>query len=287
MLNAFTVDLEDWFCSHNLAASCPYVAWPLLESRVEASTRRLLALLSDHGVRATFFVLGWIAERHPGLVADIAARGHEIASHGYAHRPLTELRPEEFEADLRRSVDAIGAACGRRPLGYRAPAFSIVRQTLWAIDILQRNGFSYDSSVYPIGIHPDYGLAAAPLLPFRHPNGLPEIPLSVAELGFFRFHAPCGGGGYLRQLPYGVFSHLVRRCQRQGRPLNFYIHPWELDPAQPRARLSPVRRWRHYGNLSTVETKLQRLLTDFRFGTMAEAFLTRIPNLQPVHADLP
>lgn len=273
--NLFTVDLEDWFCSHNLARAVPRGDWSRLENRVAAPTFRLLDLLDRHRVRAVFFVLGWTAERCPELVRHIAWRGHEIASHGYGHRQLTKISPTEFEDDLLHSLEILEPLIAGRPIrGYRAPAFSVTHRSIWALPILEKHGFEYDSSIFPTGMNPDYGITDAPLLPFNFSKNLLEIPLSVAQ--FFGKNVPCSGGGYLRQLPYPIFRGWARRCNAAGRPLIFYIHPWELDPDFPKIskNLSPLARWRHYSNLGTTEQKIERLLSDFEFGSIDD-FLQR------------
>jgi polysaccharide deacetylase family protein (PEP-CTERM system associated) len=274
--NAFTIDLEDWFCSHNLVEMLPYKQWEKQESYVEQGTYLLLSLLEKYKVRATFFVLGWVAERFPDLIKSVQKAGHEIGSHGYAHRQITKQTPAEFELDIQQSLEALSFL--KTPIsGYRAPAFSLTPKTIWATDILQNAGFQYDSSVYPIGVHPDYGFADAPLLPYSHANGLIEIPLSVAEFGTFRL--PCSGGGYLRQLPYPVFKSLVKRCNAQGRPLVFYIHPWELLPDIPQMDLPNLQKWRHYNNLASTTGKIERLLQDFSFGALEDVYKLKFQQL--------
>jgi polysaccharide deacetylase family protein (PEP-CTERM system associated) len=275
--NAFTIDLEDWFCSHNLVEKAPYSTWDSLDSHVEEGAHLLLNLLSKSKIKATFFVLGWVAERFPDLIKIIAKEGHEIGSHGYAHRQLTKLTPLEFEQDIRLSLDAL-KFLNQPILGYRAPAFSMTPQTYWATEILQRHGFQYDSSVFPLGIHPDYGIPNAPLTSYQHENGLMEIPLSVAEFGKLRL--PCSGGGYLRQMPYSVFHSLAKLCNQQGRPIVFYIHPWDLQTDFPKIDLPFLKKWRHYNNLSSTSGKIEMLLNDFPFGTMEEVFNLKAINYE-------
>ncbi len=268
MLNAMSVDVEDWFHAYNLQRFTPPETWDRQVSRVERNTERLLELFARHKVRATFFVLGWVAERFPQLVRAMDAAGHEIASHSHMHQLITHLTPEAFEADLARSLEVLRGLTASPVRGFRAPSFSVTRQTLWAVPILERNGITYDSSVYPIGFHPDYGIGDAPLVPFRHPSGLAELPMSVAEVAGRR--VPCSGGGYFRLAPYAVTRALVRRCNAQGRPLVFYIHPWEIDPGQPRLPMPAVRRFRQYNSLGLVFDRIDRLLGDFPFGTMSD-----------------
>ncbi len=266
--HAFTVDLEEWFCSHNLRSAAPYESWDSLESRIERNTDYLLGRLDAHSVRATFFVLGWVAERNPGLVSAIAAEGHEIATHGYAHRPLGSLSAAELDADLRRSLGVLRDLAPRPVVGYRAPAFSITDDTWWALDVLKRCGLRYDSSVYPFSLHPEYGVAGAPLAPHRHGNGLIEAPLSCAEYRACRL--PCAGGAYFRLLPYRAYRRLFERCTGAGRALVFYIHPWEWDSDMPRLAARAPARFRHYANTGTVKRKLDALLQDVPFATLSD-----------------
>ena len=264
MKNIMSVDVEDWFCVHNLSGLISYAEWDRLESRVERNTIRLLDLFGKHGVEATFFVLGWVADRYPDLVREIERRGHEIATHGYSHRLLTFMRPDEFREDLQRSLAVLTKVTGQEIRGFRAPSFSLTDRTLWVVDILRESGIRYDSSVFPVGFHPDYGLPTAELRPHQLAEGLLELPMGVAEVLGRR--VPCSGGGYFRLYPYAVTRWLMRRCNRQGRPVMFYLHPWEVDPEQPRVRgLSWSKRFRHYNNLEKTERRLERLLADFSF----------------------
>ena len=267
-----SVDVEDWFSVHNLSRIIPYDAWDRCESRVERNTLRLLDTFARHGVEATFFVLGWVADRFPDLVREIERRGHEVASHGYAHRLLTAMRPEEFRADLDRSLSVLARAASQEVRGFRAPSFSLTGKTLWAVDIMLESGIGYDSSVFPVGFHPDYGIAEAELVPHRLPGGLTELPMGVATV--FGRRVPCSGGGYFRLYPYALTRALMRRCNREGRSVMFYLHPWEVDPEQPRVRGLPwSKRFRHYNNLERTEDRLERLLGDFSF-TSARRLLT-------------
>jgi polysaccharide deacetylase family protein (PEP-CTERM system associated) len=264
MRNVMSVDVEDWFCVHNLSRLIPYADWDKCESRVERSTTRLLDLFGRHRVEATFFVLGWVADRFPDLVREIERRGHEVATHGYSHQLLTFMQPEEFRADLQRSLVALARTTSQEVRGFRAPSFSLTKKTLWAVDILKESGIQYDSSVFPVAFHPDYGIADADLRPHRLTEGLTELPMGVAEILGRR--VPCSGGGYFRLYPYAVTRALMRRCNQQGRPVMFYLHPWEADPEQPRvAGLSWSKRFRHYNNLDRTEERLEWLLNDFAF----------------------
>jgi len=263
-LNVMSIDVEDWFSVENMRGFIAREDWDKLESRVERNIARLLDLFAARQIEATFFVLGWIAERHPDMVREIARRGHEVATHGYSHNMLTRMTPEEFEADLARSLEMLARAGVSNVLGFRAPTFSVTRKTLWAVDVLKSRGLAYDSSVFPIGIHPDYGIADAPLTPHQYPNGIWELPMSCAEI--FGKRIPCSGGGYFRLFPYPVMRTLLRRTNAQGRSVVFYLHPWEIDPEQPRVEALPrMKRFRHYNNLERTYARLERLLGDFRF----------------------
>ncbi|WP_316841968.1 XrtA system polysaccharide deacetylase [Pedobacter gandavensis] len=266
MINGFTIDLEDWFCSHNLLGAIRYEDWDKLPGRVVEPTMRILELLSKAQCKATFFVLGWIADRYPELIKMIAAEGHEIASHGYSHRLVTNMNSASFKADLQKSVAAIHHACGIQPKGFRAPAFTVVKSTLWALDELVEQGFLYDSSIYPTGVHPDYGIGDAPLNIFNPLKELIEIPLSCASV--FGRNIPCSGGAYLRFLPYPVYKKLVDKVISSGRSYIFYIHPWEIDAEMPRVKLSGLKHIRHYTNLSSTFSKMERLLRDFEFTSL-------------------
>jgi len=275
MKNVMSVDVEDWFCVYNLSRLIPYAEWDECESRVERSTMRLLDVFRSHAVEATFFVLGWVADRFPDLVKEIERSGHEVATHGYSHRLLTFMRPEEFRQDLQRSLEALAKATTREVHGFRAPSFSLTRETMWAVDILKQSGIRYDSSIFPVGFHPDYGIPDVGLGPYRLAEGLTELPMGVAEV--LGRNIPCSGGGYFRLYPYAVTRHLIRRCNQQGRPVMFYLHPWEVDPGQPRVRgLSWSKRFRHYNNLDKTEERLERLLADFSF-TSAQKLIAEQP----------
>jgi polysaccharide deacetylase family protein (PEP-CTERM system associated) len=268
--NVFSVDLEDWFCVQNLSGIIPRDQWEKCESRVERNTLVLLDLLSRHRVEATFFVLGWIAERFPDLVREVERRGHEIATHGYSHRLLTSLTPDEFRADLEKSLEVLARCSGQTIQGFRAPSFSVTRKTWWALEIMRSVGISYDSSIFPVGFHPDYGVRDAPLGGHSIAKGPFELPMSCAEV--FGRRIPCSGGGYFRLFPYAVTRALMRRCNLAGRPVIFYIHPWEVDPGQPRIAMPALKRFRHYNNLELTAGRLERLLDDFPFTSVRKLF---------------
>lgn len=272
MMHAFTIDVEDYFHVSAFSDRISIQDWEHLERRVEVGTRRLLALLDRFGVKATFFVLGWVAERHPELVHEIRNSGHEIASHSQHHRLVYDLDPEEFRADLRQSRDVLEQLTGEPVAGYRAPTFSITRKSLWALDVLAEEGFLYDSSIFPIR-HDRYGIPEATLGP--HPiqkidahRDLWEFPGTVCRMAGMR--VPAGGGGYFRLYPYAFSAYLLRQATAQtSQPFMFYIHPWELDPEQPQLPGSWMRRWRHRVNLASTEARLEKLLAEFSFGTMS------------------
>lgn len=273
MTNAMTVDVEDYFQVSAFERHIRREDWDRHECRVERNVDRILALFDDHSVRATFFMLGWLAERYPHMVRRIVEGGHELASHGYAHVRVVQQQPEEFRADVMRTKNLL-EDIGTCPVhGYRAASYSIGVQNLWALDILHEAGYQYSSSIYPIR-HDLYGWPAAPRFAFRHRgDGLLEIPVTTVAL--FDRKLPCGGGGYFRLFPYAVSRWALRRVNcHDGQPCVFYFHPWELDPQQPRLHdLGLKTRFRHYLNLDRMERRLARLLRDFRWGRMDRVFL--------------
>jgi polysaccharide deacetylase family protein (PEP-CTERM system associated) len=277
--NALTVDVEDWFQVSNFDSIVDRADWDRYPSRVEANTRRLLDLFDEFGAKGTFFTLGWVADRFPGLVVEIRDRGHHVACHGYGHDLVYDLGRERFAEDLDRSVAALERATGERPRGYRAPSFSVDARSAWAFDVLADKGFTYDSSVYPVR-HPRYGVPDFVRVPrtVRTPEGatLSEFPLTTLRLGGRNFGA--SGGGYLRLLPLVVLETAFRRMNEAGQPAVLYLHPWEIDPGQPRLRPKGLGRFTHYTNLDRTADRLRRLLGRFEFGTMEEA-LASAPDL--------
>ena len=259
---AISIDLEEYFQVEAMAAVVDRADWPAIPSRVEAATERLLEAFAETGAQATFFAVGWLAERRPALLRRIAAAGHEIGCHSYWHRPVFHLTPAEFAADTRRAKAAIEDAVGRAIHGYRAPNFSIRcdGSMNWAFDELVECGFAYDSSIHPIR-HPFYGAPSAPRLPFRMGNGLWELPMATVALGQRRL--PMAGGGFWRLAPLGYIRWALRQALRQGLQPVCYLHPWELDPRQPRQPLPHAQRWRHYVGLAGTEKKLRALLHEF------------------------
>jgi polysaccharide deacetylase family protein (PEP-CTERM system associated) len=267
--NAMTIDVEDYFHVSNFEHVVDRASWATRESRVEANTNRLLALFDAAGVSATFFVLAWVAERVPGLVRRIADAGHEVASHGYAHRLIYDQTPDAFREDVRRAKDLLEEESGQRVDGYRAPSFSVTTRSLWALDVLIEEGYTYDSSVFPVH-HDRYGIPDAERHAgiVRRPAGtIVEVPASTVRMAGVNW--PIGGGGYFRLLPYAWTRWGLGRVNGvEGAPAVFYLHPWEIDPGQPRLAAPPLARLRHYRNLSATEARLTRLLREFPFGTM-------------------
>jgi polysaccharide deacetylase family protein (PEP-CTERM system associated) len=278
IINAMTVDVEDYFQVSAFDNVIRRDDWASMPSRVVTNTRRLLDLFDNHGVKATFFVLGWVAERFPSLVREIAARGHELASHGHGHRLVYEQSPAEFRVDVRLAKAVIEDAGGTRIQGYRAPSFSITAKSLWALDVLLDEGYTYDASIFPIR-HDRYGIPDAP----RHQHEIQrdggvmfEAPGSTVRIG--GMNLPIAGGGYFRLLPYAWTRWGITRLNSVERqPAIFYLHPWEIDPEQPRLNAGAVSRFRHYRNLHKTEPRLRRLLTDFHFTSVASVLNERWP----------
>jgi polysaccharide deacetylase family protein (PEP-CTERM system associated) len=269
-----TIDVEDYFQVHAFAGRIDRRDWPTLECRVERNTEVILSMLDEAGCRATFFTLGWIAERYPGLVRRIVTGGHELASHGMAHIRADRQDRAAFGADVGRSRRLLEDIGGVPVTGYRAASFSIGRDNLWAFEVLAEKGYAYSSSIYPIS-HDHYGMKEAPRFPFRPRggDGLLEIPVSTVSLG--GRNLPCGGGGYFRLLPYRLSRWQLRRLNLQDRrPAVFYFHPWEIDPEQPRPSGLPLRtRLRHYNNLGAMAGRVRRLLREFAWDRMDRVFL--------------
>jgi len=270
-VHALSVDVEDWFQVLNMAHVIDRATWDRLELRCGDSTKRLLDLLARRDAKATFFFLGWIAERLPKLVTEVASAGHEIGSHGYDHRLLPDLGREGFANDLEKTATVLASMTGRRPTAFRACTWSIGRKTPWAIDELLRSGITLDSSIQPVR-HPDYGVPRAPTTPYRIAGERGELvefpPLTWDVLGR---HVPVGGGGYLRLFPLALLRAGLRQKERHGVPGCLYLHPWEVDPDQPRQALGGLRGFRHYVNLGRTHDKLDRLLQQHRFSTLSAA----------------
>lgn len=273
VINALTIDVEDYFQVSAFAPHIPRSEWPTRECRVERNVDRILAMLDQHGTHSTFFTLGWVAERYPALVRRIVAEGHELASHGYGHERASDQTEPAFFADINLAKLILEDLAGQEVKGYRAPSFSIGARNLWAFDCLERAGYRYSSSIYPIR-HDHYGMPEAP----RHAHsvgGLLEIPATT--LRFLNRNWPASGGGYFRLMPYGLSRWMLRRINHVDKlPAVFYFHPWEIDPDQPRIPdIGSRTRFRHYVNIHRMEARLQRLLGDFRWGRMDHLFLSK------------
>lgn len=275
--NGMSVDVEDWFQVQAYAGVVPRDAWDTLDRRVEANTDRLLEIFARAGTQATFFTLGWVAERHPALIRRIVAGGHELASHGHGHELVHHIGEAAFRADIRRAKQVLEDIGGVPVIGYRAPTFSIgPRLTPWAHTVLAEEGHAYSSSLFPIR-HDLYGDSAAPRGPHRPvPNGVAELPMTTVEL--LGRNLPCSGGGWFRLVPYGLFRAGLRHVNTaEKRPGIFYFHPWEIDPGQPRVpAASRLSRFRHTTGLASMTRRLERLLRDFAWGRMDQVFAEAI-----------
>ena len=271
----FSVDVEEHFQVNAFENAVPRESWHRYPSRVGASVDRVLAQLERHGATGTFFVLGWVAHHHPEVVKRIAAAGHEVASHGWWHRRVWQLTPEQFRADVESSKDILEQVCGQEVVGFRAPSFSIVHGGEWAFDVLLDAGYRYDSSLFPIR-RPGYGYPSAPTHPHlikRAGGVLVELPIATRRMWGLR--VPAGGGGYFRQLPYGLCSGALAQSAAQDTPGVFFIHPWEVDPAQPRLDVPWLTRIRHYRGLSRTAPRLERLLGEYSFTSVARSSALR------------
>jgi polysaccharide deacetylase family protein (PEP-CTERM system associated) len=271
LVNALTIDVEDYF---HVSAFEPHIdrdAWERLPCRVERNVEQLLALLGEQRAHATFFTLGWVAQRYPGLVRRIVDNGHELASHGYGHRRASDLDRAAFSDDIRRAKALLEDIGGAPVIGYRAPSFSIGKRNLWAFDCIAEAGYRYSSSVYPVR-HDHYGMPDAPRFPYRVRDGLTELPVTTTRL--FGRNLPAGGGGYFRLAPYRISRWAISRVNRlEQRPAIFYFHPWEIDPEQPRvAGVGIKTRLRHYLNLHRTQPRLRRLLGDFCWDRIDRVF---------------
>jgi polysaccharide deacetylase family protein (PEP-CTERM system associated) len=272
IINVMTVDVEDYFHVQAFAGTIDRRRWDTYPLRVEQNTRRVLEMFHEFNVRATFFVLGWVAERCPNLVREIAHAGHEVGCHGYAHQPIYGGDEVAFRQDLRHAVGVIENIVGRRLRSYRAPSYSITKKTMWALDVLAEEGFEFDSSIFPV-VHDNYGIPDAPRFPhmrkLTHGAHIAEFPPSTVRL--FGNNVPVAGGGYLRLYPYRVTSWAIEYLNRRERqPAMVYLHPWEIDAEQPRIPASWFSRFRHYQNIGTTEIKMKQLLGTFLWSPMAE-----------------
>jgi len=275
MLNALTIDVEDYFQVNAFARNISVDQWDSFPLRVDTNTRRILDLLDRYGIKATFFILGWVAERAPELTREIHRRGHEIACHGYEHQLIFQIGPDKFREDIRRSKAILEDQCGEAVCGYRAPSYSITGKSLWALDILVEEGFNYDSSIFPV-VHDTYGIPDAE----RFPNTiqtkagpLREFPLTTLPLqnGRKKIRLPIAGGGYLRLLPIEIIRKGIENVNsKEKQPAVVYFHPWEIDPGQPRIKAGLKSTFRHYLNLHRTEGKLMHLFQRLQFGTMQQ-----------------
>jgi len=287
VVNGLSVDVEEWFQVGAFERVTDPADWPLLDSRVEDQCARILDLFAEAGVKATWFTLGWVAERKPALVRRIHEAGHEVDSHGQAHERVFLLGEKAFAADLIRSRKALEDASGAAVTGYRAPSFSIDARTPWAFEVLGEQGYAYSSSVAPV-VHDHYGWREAPRFAFRPLTGsaLVEIPVTTAEWAGRRMAA--GGGGFFRVLPYGFTRAAIRQVNALGHPAAFYFHPWEIDPDQPRVPRAPLRsRLRHYTGLAGMADKLARLAREFSWGRMDAVAAEAAARLGPVDSTPP
>jgi len=282
MLNAISVDVEDYFHASAFDRVVARASWDDYESRVVANTHRLLDLFDEQRVSGTFFVLGWVAKKFPSLVQDIASRGHELASHGYHHQLVYLLTPAQFRDDVRRAKDTIEEAGGVRVRGYRAPSFSIVKSSLWALDVLIEEGHTYDASIFPIH-HDRYGIADAPRSAHviqRGVGSIVEVPASTVRIGATNY--PIAGGGYFRLFPYAATKWGISRVNNHdGEPVVLYIHPWEVDPEQPRLEASRATQLRHHVGMTTTIDKLRQVTTDFAFGPIRDVLDARAERAVP------
>lgn len=287
LTNIISVDVEDYFHVEAFSDVVDRGQWDTYPCRVEANTRRLLDLFDECQVKATFFILGWVADRYPALVQQIAGRGHELACHSYWHRLIYKLTPEEFRADTLRAKDVIEQAGGQRVYGYRAPSYSVTNKSLWALDVLGECGFTYDSSIFPIH-HDVYGIPHAPRAPFQvaTPSGaLTEYPISTFRC-LTQQNLPVGGGGYLRMLPFWYTRMGFHSATKERLPLIAYIHPWEIDPQQPRLSGRLTSRLRHYTNLGGTYERLRRLLELGAFSSFRDSGLAAEAKEIDLHAEV-
>jgi polysaccharide deacetylase family protein (PEP-CTERM system associated) len=265
--NALTIDFEDWYQGLEI----PYAEWDAFEDRIEAVGRKLLQILDEEKTRATFFILGYVAEKHPELVKEIEAAGHEIGTHGFSHTLIYTQTPEVFRAEMKRAVGFLEDLTGEKVVGHRAPFFSITKDSLWALDILGELGIRYDSSIFPV-VNYRYGIADAPRFPYeieRNGHKFTEFPVSTLKIG--NVTVPVAGGAYFRIYPYQLTKQFLKAVNRQNHPFTFYLHPWELDPEHPRVKVPRrIAELTHYFNLGATERRFRKLLRDFRFAPMKE-----------------
>lgn len=271
MANILTIDVEDWYMDTDISS------WDLYEDRIVESTTKIIKLLNETDTKATFFILGYVAKHFPELVELIKDEHHEIGTHGYSHKPITQQTPSEFEKDLLKSIRILEKITGDKVMGHRACQFTVMKETAWAIDVLKRNGLKYDSSVFPVKTHL-YGVPDAPLFPYRISSSditketdleedFLEIPSSVYRIPIMHKNIPVAGGFYLRFFPYWFIKHALKKINRKNQPVVFYLHPWELDSKQPKIK---ELKWYHYYRLSSTEGKFKKLLNDFKFTSIQD-----------------
>lgn len=281
LTNAVTFDIEDYFQCESFKGVISKSDWDFYQLRVEDNTNKILSVLNQHSVTATFFILGWIADRVPNLIEKIAEDGHEIATHGYEHSLVYTQTMEEFESDVSRSLSSLRAILGQNYpiLGYRAPTFSITNKSRWAIQILKDLGLKYDSSIFPIQFHDNYGVAESPRVAYQMQEGIWEIPLSTVRIA--KRNWPVAGGGYFRLFPLAVTKWAIKKINHEGNPAVIYLHPWEFDPNQPRISDAPAKsKFRHYLNIGKTEYRLSKLLTEFRCSSIQETFAHCLNDIQ-------
>ena len=273
IINAMTIDVEDWYHS---VTSIPFNEWHKYEDRVEQCTNKILNILKTFQTKATFFCLGYIAEKYPKLIEAIKQDGHEIGTHGFAHQLVYDLTPNEFRKDLKKSVKVLEQVTGENILGYRAPYWTITKDSYWALDIIADEGLKYDASIYPIKTYM-YGIPGSPIYPYEidleHNKKLLEIPPTVVK--YFGRRVPVAGGFYLRALPYKFVKFALRKVNSFDKPAVVYLHPPEIDPDKPKLKLPPREKFLHYYNLATIESKLIHLLKDFKFSSIKNIFLSK------------
>jgi len=271
VINAITVDVEDWYHVSVLRNIIPFSDWEKQESRIIPNLNKIIGIFDAFHVKGTFFILGWLAEKFPQIVEQIVEHGHEVGSHGYAHRIIFEHTPDEFKADLDKSITILEKISGKKIIYYRAPSYSITRDSLWAFEALVERGIQYDSSVFPIK-HDLYGIKEIPRFPFyiKFVNGKQLIELPPSTMKVAGENVPISGGGYLRLFPFWFIQKGMRRINANSKPVIFYFHPWELDPDQPKLQMSHLSKFRHYSNLENTEKRIRALLENFTFSTLGD-----------------
>jgi len=277
VINALSFDVEEWFHNTNMERYVNRSMWDRYESRIEKNMEPILSLLEAKKTLATFFILGWVAEKHPGLVKKIAEKGHEIATHGWSHVRAYCQTPEEFENELKKSIDMLKNITGQTVSGHRAACFSITPDSQWVIDILMKNGITYDSSIYPV-MHDKYGIKGSPRFPYvlRQKGCARLLEFPLATYKFLKINIPVAGGGYFRLYPYKFTKWCVNRLNKEGRPAVIYLHPPEFDTEQPAINIDPINKFRIYVGINNNFKKLKQLLEDFRFAPVKEVLFSNI-----------